>query len=112
MTGLTAAELGTAFLGGTTLASLPAAGLVEELRAGALARATAAFRADREPFYQGLGVPGLLVTRVRESIYWGAPNHLGSRLNRSSWSSPTHATWPSGRRSTAGASNSSLTSTT
>ncbi|MEV6512898.1 sterol carrier protein domain-containing protein [Streptomyces sp. NPDC051642] len=50
---LTAAELGAAFLGGTTLASLAAAGLVEELRAGALARVTAAFRADREPFYPG-----------------------------------------------------------
>lgn len=31
------------------------AGLVEELRVGALSRATAAFRADREPFYQGGG---------------------------------------------------------
>ncbi|MGW0831397.1 sterol carrier protein domain-containing protein [Streptomyces prunicolor] len=50
---LTAAELGEAFLGCTTLASLAGAGLVEELRAGALPRATAAFRADREPFYPG-----------------------------------------------------------
>lgn len=50
---LTAAELGAAFLGGTTLASLAAAGLVEELRPGALARTTRAFRADREPFYPG-----------------------------------------------------------
>ena len=50
---LTAAELGAAFLGGTTLASLAGAGLVEELRAGALSRATAAFRADREPFCPG-----------------------------------------------------------
>jgi predicted acetyltransferase len=50
---LTAAELGAALLGGTTLASLAAAGLVQELRAGALSRATAAFRADREPFYPG-----------------------------------------------------------
>lgn len=50
---LTAAELGAAFLGGTTLASLAAAGLVRELRSGALARATRAFRADREPFYPG-----------------------------------------------------------
>nr|WSY56747.1 sterol carrier protein domain-containing protein [Streptomyces sp. NBC_00886] len=50
---LTAAELGAAFLGGTTLASRAAAGLVQELRPGALARATAAFRADREPFYPG-----------------------------------------------------------
>ncbi|WP_328686588.1 sterol carrier protein domain-containing protein [Streptomyces sp. NBC_01261] len=50
---LSAAELGAVFLGGTTLASLAAAGLVEEVRAGALARATAAFRADREPFCPG-----------------------------------------------------------
>ncbi|MEU6331825.1 GNAT family N-acetyltransferase [Streptomyces sp. NPDC047049] len=50
---LTAAELGAAFLGGTTLASLAAAGLVRELRSGALARTTRAFRADREPFYPG-----------------------------------------------------------
>jgi predicted acetyltransferase len=47
---LTAAELGASFLGGTTLASLAGAGHVEELRAGALPRATAAFRADPEPF--------------------------------------------------------------
>jgi hypothetical protein len=50
---VTAAELGAAFLGGTTLASLAAAGLVRELRSGALARTTRAFRADREPFYPG-----------------------------------------------------------
>lgn len=50
---LTAAELGAAFLGGTTLASLAAAGLVEEVRPGALTHATRAFRADREPFYPG-----------------------------------------------------------
>lgn len=50
---LTVAELGAAFLGGTTLASLAAAGLVQELRPGALARASAAFRADREPYYPG-----------------------------------------------------------
>jgi len=50
---LTAAELGAVFLGGTTLASLAAAGSVEELRPGALTRATRAFRADREPFYPG-----------------------------------------------------------
>jgi predicted acetyltransferase len=50
---LAAAELGAAYLGGTTLASLAAAGLVRELRPGALARATRAFRADREPFYPG-----------------------------------------------------------
>ncbi|WP_232792572.1 GNAT family N-acetyltransferase [Actinacidiphila yeochonensis] len=50
---LTSAELGAVFLGGTTLASLAAAGLVQELRPGTLARATRAFRADREPFYPG-----------------------------------------------------------
>ncbi|GAA2814078.1 GNAT family N-acetyltransferase [Saccharopolyspora taberi] len=50
---LDVAELGAAFLGGTTLTSLAAAGLVEELRPGALARTSAAFRGDREPFYPG-----------------------------------------------------------
>ncbi|GAA2424415.1 GNAT family N-acetyltransferase [Streptomyces glaucus] len=50
---LTAAELGAAFLGGTSLAALAAAGLVEELRRGALARASAAFRGEREPWYPG-----------------------------------------------------------
>jgi predicted acetyltransferase len=50
---LSAAELGAAFLGGTTLASLAAAGLVRELRPGALRRATTAFRGEREPFYPG-----------------------------------------------------------
>lgn len=50
---LNASELGAVFLGGTTLASLAAAGLVQELRPGALSRATLAFRAEREPFYPG-----------------------------------------------------------
>ncbi len=50
---LSVAELGAVFLGGTTLASLEAAGLVRELRPGALTRATTAFRGDREPFYPG-----------------------------------------------------------
>ncbi len=50
---LAAAELGAAFLGGTTLASLAAAGLVQEVRPGALDRATVAFRGEREPFYPG-----------------------------------------------------------
>ncbi|MFI1302994.1 sterol carrier protein domain-containing protein [Streptomyces sioyaensis] len=50
---LTSAELGAAFLGGTTLAALAAAGLVQELRPGALAHASTAFRGDREPFYPG-----------------------------------------------------------
>lgn len=43
---LISSELGAAFLGGTTLASLGAAGLVQELQAGALARTARAFRAD------------------------------------------------------------------
>ncbi|MFI7537943.1 GNAT family N-acetyltransferase [Streptosporangium sp. NPDC049376] len=50
---LTPAELGAAFLGGTTLETLARAGRVEELRPGALARASAAFRGAGEPFYPG-----------------------------------------------------------
>ncbi|MEV6567924.1 GNAT family N-acetyltransferase [Streptomyces kronopolitis] len=50
---LTSAELGAAYLGGTTLTALAAAGLVEELRPGALAHASTAFRGAREPFYPG-----------------------------------------------------------
>ncbi|MGY5125406.1 GNAT family N-acetyltransferase [Streptomyces nigrescens] len=50
---LTSAELGAAFLGGTTLASLAAAGRVQELRPGALTHASMAFRGSREPFYPG-----------------------------------------------------------
>ncbi|MFI1312528.1 GNAT family N-acetyltransferase [Streptomyces albidoflavus] len=50
---LDVAELGAAFLGGTTLAALGAAGRVEELRPGALARASAAFCGDRAPWYPG-----------------------------------------------------------
>jgi predicted acetyltransferase len=50
---LTAAELGAAFLGGTSLTALAAAGLVEELRRGALRLASAAFRGEREPWYPG-----------------------------------------------------------
>lgn len=50
---LTAAELGAAYLGGTTLSSLAAAGRAEELRPGALGRASAAFRTEREPYYPG-----------------------------------------------------------
>jgi predicted acetyltransferase len=48
---LSSTELGAVFLGGTTLASLAAAGRVEELRPGAIARCTVAFRSEREPFY-------------------------------------------------------------
>jgi predicted acetyltransferase len=48
-----AAELGAAFLGGTALTALSAAGRVEEPRPGALARASAAFRGDREPWHPG-----------------------------------------------------------
>ncbi|SHF89574.1 GNAT family N-acetyltransferase [Streptoalloteichus hindustanus] len=50
---LTSAELGAIFLGGTTLASLAAAGRVREQRPGAVARATVAFRGEREPVYPG-----------------------------------------------------------
>jgi hypothetical protein len=50
---LTSAELGAAFLGGTTLASLAAGGRVAELRPGALTHASTAFRGSREPFYLG-----------------------------------------------------------
>ncbi|MFF2813478.1 GNAT family N-acetyltransferase [Streptomyces sp. NPDC058000] len=50
---LTAAELGAAFLGGTTLSALSSAGLVEELRSGALSLASAAFRGEHEPWYPG-----------------------------------------------------------
>jgi predicted acetyltransferase len=47
---LDAAALGAAYLGGTLLADLAAAGRVTELRPGALARASAAFRADVVPW--------------------------------------------------------------
>ncbi|MGI5517846.1 sterol carrier protein domain-containing protein [Streptomyces sp. CA-106131] len=50
---LTPAELGAAFLGGTALTGLAAAGLIEELRPGALALASLAFHSDREPWYPG-----------------------------------------------------------
>ncbi|MEU1193935.1 GNAT family N-acetyltransferase [Streptomyces sp. NPDC005859] len=50
---LTAAALGAAFLGGTSLTALAAAGLVEELRHGALSLGSAAFRGEREPWYPG-----------------------------------------------------------
>lgn len=48
---LSSAELGAVFLGGTTLASLAVAGRVKELRPGAVASCTVAFRGEREPFY-------------------------------------------------------------
>ena len=47
---LDAAALGAAYLGGTTLRELAAAGRVAELRPGALARASAAFRGDVAPW--------------------------------------------------------------
>ncbi|NQE93309.1 hypothetical protein HPY32_41010 [Nocardia terpenica] len=50
---LTSTELGAAYLGGTTLASLAAAGLIEELRTGVVAHASTAFRHDRELHYPG-----------------------------------------------------------
>ncbi|MEV4225279.1 GNAT family N-acetyltransferase [Nonomuraea sp. NPDC049725] len=48
---LTAGELGAAYLGGTSLTSLAAAGRVEEFRPGAIAAASLAFRWEREPFH-------------------------------------------------------------
>jgi predicted acetyltransferase len=47
---LDVADLGAAYLGGTTLRSLAAAGRVRELTPGALARASAAFRGEVEPW--------------------------------------------------------------
>lgn len=55
---LTSTELGAVHLGGTTLASLAAAGRVEELRPGTLAACSAAFRGEREPVNPtGAGFP-------------------------------------------------------
>lgn len=47
---LTVRELGAAYLGGHGLRALAGAGLVAELRPGALAEASAAFRSDLEPW--------------------------------------------------------------
>jgi predicted acetyltransferase len=47
---LDVAALGSVYLGGYTFAQLGRAGRVEELRDGALARADAIFRADRQPW--------------------------------------------------------------
>jgi predicted acetyltransferase len=47
---LDASALGAAYLGGTTLRELAGAGRVRELRAGALARASGAFRGDVAPW--------------------------------------------------------------
>jgi predicted acetyltransferase len=47
---LDVADLGAAYLGGTTLRSLAAAGRVHELTPGAVARASAAFRGEVEPW--------------------------------------------------------------
>ena len=47
---LTVGDLGAIYLGGTSLSSLHAAGLIEERRAGAVAAITAAFTAPRPPF--------------------------------------------------------------
>lgn len=49
---LSATALGAAFLGGTTLATLAAAGLVTQLRPGALEAASTAFAASRQPSCQ------------------------------------------------------------
>lgn len=48
---VSAAELGAAYLGGTTVSALAEAGRVEELRPGAVAAASLAFRGAREPFH-------------------------------------------------------------
>ena len=48
--GLTVRDLGAIYLGGTSLSSLHAAGLVQERTPGAVAAITAAFAADRAPF--------------------------------------------------------------
>lgn len=47
---LSANELGAAYLGGVSLTTLAAAGLVRELRPGALARAALAFSSDVQPW--------------------------------------------------------------
>jgi predicted acetyltransferase len=47
---LTVAELGAAYLGGTTLDELARAGRLKELRSGAVAAASRAFRGDRAPW--------------------------------------------------------------
>ncbi|MFB8115727.1 GNAT family N-acetyltransferase [Streptomyces sp. NPDC055962] len=47
---LSASSLGSAYLGGVSLTTLASAGLVQELRAGALAAAALAFSADVEPW--------------------------------------------------------------
>jgi predicted acetyltransferase len=47
---LSATDLGAAYLGGTRLAALQGIGRVRELRAGAVARASIAFGAAREPW--------------------------------------------------------------
>ena len=47
---LSVAELGAAYLGGTTFDELARAGRVRELRGGTLTAATRAFRADRAPW--------------------------------------------------------------
>jgi predicted acetyltransferase len=47
---LSAKELGAAYLGGPALSTMAGAGLVRELRQGALAEASVAFRTDPEPW--------------------------------------------------------------
>ncbi|MCT9093247.1 GNAT family N-acetyltransferase [Streptomyces sp. ASQP_92] len=48
---LTTTELASAYLGGPTLSALAATGRIEELRPGAVAAASRAFRGEREPFH-------------------------------------------------------------
>jgi predicted acetyltransferase len=47
---LDVSDLATVYLGGFTFAQLHRGGLVEEIIAGAIARADAAFRSDRAPW--------------------------------------------------------------
>ena len=47
---LTSTQLGAVYLGGPTLVGLAAAGLVTELRSGALVEASRAFAGDRMPW--------------------------------------------------------------
>ena len=94
------AELGAAYLGGTTLAALARAGRVRELRPGALATASRAFRGEA-----GAVVPGdLLVrlTRTRKLVRALDYRSLGSRRTRpppapASVAGPRGAAMPSTR---------------
>ena len=85
---LSVAELGAAYLGGTTLDELARAGRVRELRGGALAAATRAFRADR-----GAVVPGDLLSGQRSQ----APRGTRPPSAPASVAGPRGAAMPSTR---------------